>query len=36
VIARIQDDRVLFDPRTVFEEQEMLLLGAIHSVQNRV
>lgn len=34
VIARIQDDRVLFDPRTVFEEQEMLLLSAIHSVQN--
>ncbi len=34
VIARIQDDRVLFDPRTVLDGQEDALLGAIREAQN--
>jgi len=32
VIARTQDDRVVLDPRTVLEEQESELIGAIRSV----
>lgn len=34
VIARIQDGRVCFDPRTVFPEQDDLLLSSISSVIN--
>jgi L-seryl-tRNA(Ser) seleniumtransferase len=30
VIARIEDDRLLFDPRTVLPAQEQILLDAIH------
>lgn len=29
VIARLEDDQVLFDPRTVFPEQDELLLGGL-------
>jgi L-seryl-tRNA(Ser) seleniumtransferase len=31
VIARLEEDKVVFDPRTVLEEQERLLLGEIKS-----
>jgi hypothetical protein len=29
VIARVEEDRVIFDLRTVFPEQETQLLGAL-------
>lgn len=32
VIARLENDRILFDPRTVLPEQEQHLLAAIHRV----
>jgi len=32
VIARIEDDKVCFDPRTVFESQEVIMLENIKSV----
>lgn len=32
VIARIQDDRLLFDPRTVLPEQEYSLIATIHQL----
>jgi hypothetical protein len=31
VIARLQENRVLFDPRTILAEQEPLLLAAIQA-----
>lgn len=33
IIARIEQDRVVFDPRTVFSEQEVLLLNAIEALK---
>lgn len=32
VIARIHEDRLLFDPRTVFPDQDRALLAALHEV----
>ncbi len=34
IIARLQDDRVVFDPRTVLVEQETNLLRSLASLQN--
>lgn len=36
IIARIADGRVLFDPRTVFPDQESALLGAIQQAQKEI
>ena len=36
VIARIQDDRVVLDPRTIFPEQDKQLLQAIAEILNAV
>jgi L-seryl-tRNA(Ser) seleniumtransferase len=33
IIARIEQDRVVFDPRTVFIEQDDLLLNAIEALK---
>ena len=35
VIARIDDDQLCFDPRTVFESQETLMLGSISSILDK-
>jgi L-seryl-tRNA(Ser) seleniumtransferase len=35
VIARIENERLVFDPRTVFPEQDAALLAAIQKVLNR-
>jgi L-seryl-tRNA(Ser) seleniumtransferase len=34
VIARLEADRVIFDPRTVLPEQDQSLLAAIHQSLN--
>jgi len=33
IIARVQDDWVVFDPRTILPEQEPVLLDAIRAVK---
>jgi len=35
IIARVEDERVVFDPRTVFDEQDTALLKGIQRVLNR-
>jgi hypothetical protein len=34
VIARLEDEKIIFDPRTVLLEQEPALIAAIGSVVN--
>jgi L-seryl-tRNA(Ser) seleniumtransferase len=36
VIARVENDRVIFDPRTVLPEQEEILIENIRSLLNEV